>query len=42
LIYSGGVGLDIISIYDIVLRVEYSFNQKGQNGLFIHKADVRN
>lgn len=42
LIYSGGIGLDIISIYDIVLRVEYSFNQKGENGLFIHKADVRN
>lgn len=41
-VYSGGVGLDIISIYDIVLRVEYSFNQKGENGLFIHKADVRN
>ncbi len=42
LIYSGGIGLDIISIYDIVLRVEYSFNQKRENGLFIHKADVRN
>jgi hypothetical protein len=42
LIYSGGVGLDIISIYDIVLRVEYSFNQKGENGLFIHKADIKN
>ena len=42
LIYSGGVGLDILSIYDIVLRVEYSFNQKGENGLFIHKADIKN
>lgn len=42
LLYSGGIGLDIITIYDVVLRVEYSFNQKGQNGLFIQKADVRN
>jgi outer membrane protein assembly factor BamA len=41
-IYTGGIGLDIISIYDIVLRVEYSFNQKGENGLFIHKADIKN
>jgi len=41
-IYSGGIGLDILSIYDIVLRVEYSFNQKGENGLFIHKADIKN
>jgi hypothetical protein len=41
-IYSGGIGLDIISIYDIVLRVEYSFNQKRESGLFVHKADVRN
>jgi hypothetical protein len=41
-IYSGGIGLDIISIYDIVLRVEYSFNQKGENGLFVNRADVRN
>lgn len=42
LIYTGGIGLDIITIYDIVLRVEYSFNQKGENGLFIQKTDVRN
>ena len=42
LMYSGGIGLDIISIYDIVFRVEYSFNQKGQSGLFLQKADVRN
>jgi hypothetical protein len=41
-IYSGGIGLDIISIYDIVLRVEYSFNQKGENGLFVNRAEVRN
>jgi hypothetical protein len=42
LMYTGGVGLDIISIYDIVLRIEYSFNQLNQRGLFVHKADNRN
>jgi outer membrane protein assembly factor BamA len=42
ILYTGGIGLDIISIYDVVLRVEYSFNQLNQNGLFVHKADARN
>jgi outer membrane protein assembly factor BamA len=41
-LYTGGFGLDIISIYDIVLRIEYSFNQLNQRGLFVHKADSRN
>lgn len=35
-----GVGLDIISIYDFVFRLEYSFNQIGNQGLFVHtKSD---
>jgi hypothetical protein len=42
MLYTGGIGLDIISIYDVVLRVEYSFNQLNQNGLFVRKADSRN
>ncbi len=42
MMYTGGIGLDIISIYDIVLRIEYSFNQLNQNGIFVHKADVKN
>lgn len=36
LIYTGGLGLDILSFYDIVLKLEYSFNQFGQSGLFLH------
>lgn len=36
LIYSGGFGLDIITIYDFQLKLEFSFNQLGQNGLFLH------
>jgi outer membrane protein assembly factor BamA len=35
LLYSGGFGIDILSIYDVSLRIEYSFNQLGKNGLFL-------
>lgn len=35
LLYTGGVGIDILSIYDVSLRIEYSFNQLGKNGLFL-------
>lgn len=36
MIYSGGLGLDIITFYDFQLKLEFSFNQLGQNGLFLH------
>ena len=36
MLYSAGVGLDIVSFYDFVLRMDYSFNQLGQKGLFLH------
>ena len=35
-LYSGGFGIDLVSFYDFVLRLDYSFNQLGQNGLFLH------
>jgi hypothetical protein len=35
-LYSGGFGIDILSLYDITLKIEYSFNQLGENGLFLH------
>ncbi len=35
LLYTGGFGIDIITLYDINFRFEYSFNQLGQNGLFL-------
>lgn len=34
--YTGGVGLDIVSIYDFVFKIEYSFNQLGTQGLYLH------
>ncbi len=31
-----GLGLDIVSIYDVVIRLEYSFNQMGEHNLYFH------
>jgi hypothetical protein len=42
MMYTGGIGLDVISIYDIVIRFEYSFNHIRESGLFVHKTDVKN
>ena len=37
LIYTECVGLDmLIPSYDIVFKFEYSFNQLGQSGFFLH------
>lgn len=36
LLYSGGIGVDVVSFYDLVFRVEYSFNQLNQSGVFLH------
>jgi hypothetical protein len=38
-LYSGGFGLDIVTIYDIVLRFEYSFNQLNERAFFFHKNE---
>lgn len=37
MLYSGGVGLDILTLYDFTLRFEWSINQLGQNGLYLHR-----
>ena len=34
-LYTGGVGLDILSLYDLVFKIEYSFNQLGEKGVFL-------
>lgn len=36
LLYTEGIGLDIITIYDLQLKLEFSWNQLGQHGLFLH------
>ncbi|UYQ92471.1 BamA/TamA family outer membrane protein [Chitinophaga horti] len=41
MLYSGGVGLEIVSFYDTAIRFEYSLNQLGEKGLFLHaKLDM--
>lgn len=36
LLCSTGVGLDIVAFTDWIFKIEWSFNQLGQNGLFLH------
>ncbi len=36
MLYTAGAGIDIVSAYDFVFRCEYSFNQLGQSGIFLH------
>lgn len=36
MIYTWGLGFDMISFYDVVFKFDYSFNQFGESGLFIH------
>ena len=38
LLFGTGVGLDFVTYYDTILRLEYSFNKLGENGLFLHFA----
>lgn len=35
-LYSVGFGLDIITAYDLKLRIEVAFNHLGENGLYLH------
>ncbi|HJS54074.1 MAG TPA: POTRA domain-containing protein [Chitinophagaceae bacterium] len=37
MLYSWGVGVDIITHYDFMIKLEWSFNQLGQNGLYLHR-----
>jgi outer membrane protein assembly factor BamA len=34
-LYTGGIGLDILSLYDLVFKIEYSFNQLSEKGVFL-------
>ena len=35
-LYSGGIGIDLVTYYDKVLRIEYSMNKFGEHGIFFH------
>jgi outer membrane protein assembly factor BamA len=36
LLRSAGIGLDIISVYDLVIKIDYSVNQLGDKGVYLH------
>lgn len=36
LLYTYGAGVDIVTTYDLVIKLEYTFNQLGGSGLFLH------
>jgi outer membrane protein assembly factor BamA len=40
MLYSAGMGIDITTIYDFTFRIDWSFNQLGQNGIFLHRKAV--
>ena len=35
-LYGYGAGLDLVTYYDLVFRLEYAFNHLGQGGLYLH------
>jgi outer membrane protein assembly factor BamA len=40
LLSSAGVGIDILTVYDFIFKIEWTFNQLGQNGLFLHRRST--
>lgn len=36
MLYTAGFGIDILSFYDVVIKLDYSFNQRGESGFFFH------
>ena len=41
LLYSFGAGLDIVSIYDFVMRIELTYNQFKTLGMYLHNYESR-
>jgi outer membrane protein assembly factor BamA len=39
MLYSGGFGLDFITCNDFVIKIEWSFNRLGENGLYLHQRN---
>jgi len=36
LLYSGGLGIDIVTYYDRIIKLNYSYNKFGEGGFFLH------
>jgi outer membrane protein assembly factor BamA len=39
MLYSYGVGMDIVTFTDFVIKLEWSFNQLGENGVYLHRRN---
>jgi outer membrane protein assembly factor BamA len=37
MLYSAGIGLDLVTYNDFVIKIEWSFNRLGENGLYLHQ-----
>jgi outer membrane protein assembly factor BamA len=37
MLYSGGLGIDVLCFYNITFKFEWTFNSLGENGLFLHR-----
>jgi outer membrane protein assembly factor BamA len=35
-LYGGGAGIDFVTYYDLVFRLDYSVNKRGESGFFVH------
>ena len=40
MLYSWGLGVDIFTSYDFTIKIEWTFNQLGQNGVFLHRKSI--
>lgn len=39
MLYSGGIGIDLVTFNDFVIKVEWSLNRLGENGLYLHQRN---
>ncbi|OYT13503.1 MAG: hypothetical protein B6I19_04755 [Bacteroidetes bacterium 4572_114] len=40
LLFGSGIGIDLVTYYDMVFRVEYSVNRMGETGFYVHFKDT--
>jgi len=40
LLFSGGAGIDIVTLSDYTIKLEWTMNRSGQNGLFLHNKSI--
>lgn len=40
MLFSSGIGIDIVTFYDFVFKLDWTFNQLGQNALYFHRRSI--